>query len=207
MIEFANALAGLPLVAILRGIQPEEVDAIGDTLVEAGFAIIEVPLNSPSPYVSIERLAKRLGQRAAIGAGTVLTVADVGRVRDAGGTLAISPNVDPDVIAASVRAGLTSIPGYSTPSEAFAGLKSGAHALKLFPAEAASPTVLKAQRAVLPRSAPILVVGGITPQSLASWRAAGADGFGLGSALYRAGAAVGDVRRAATAFVDAWRAG
>jgi 2-dehydro-3-deoxyphosphogalactonate aldolase len=206
MTDFATAFARLPLVAILRGVRPEEVEPIGDALVNAGFTLIEVPLNSPDPFTSIERLAHRLGDRALIGAGTVLSVGNVGRVRDAGGRMVISPNTDTDVIAATAAAGMTSLPGYFTPSEAFAALAAGATALKLFPAEGASPAVLKAQRAVLPRDAPVLAVGGVAPDTMAPWRLAGADGFGLGSALYRAGASVGDVARAARAFADGWAA-
>ncbi len=205
MIDFADALRRCPLVAILRGIRPDEVAAAGDALVDAGFTLIEVPLNSPDPFDSIARLAKRFGDRAMIGAGTVLTVADVARVRDAGGRMVISPNTDLAVIAASVAAGMASLPGYFTPSEAFAALGAGASALKLFPAEAATPAVLKAQRAVLPRDVPVLVVGGVTPATMAPWRAAGADGFGLGSALYRPGAEVVAIGQAARAFVDSWQ--
>jgi 2-dehydro-3-deoxyphosphogalactonate aldolase len=207
MMDFATAFAALPLVAILRGIRPEEVDAIADGLLEAGFTLIEVPLNSPDPFASIERLARRCGAQALVGAGTVLRVEDVARVRDAGGGMVISPNTDVAVIGATAAADMASLPGYFTPSEAFAALKAGATALKLFPAEAASPTVLKAQRAVLPRDIPVLAVGGVGPDTMAPWRAAGADGFGLGSALYKAGSSAAQVRAAADAFAAAWRAG
>ncbi len=206
MIDFATAFASLPLVAILRGIRPDEIDAIGDALVEAGFTLIEVPLNSPDPFASIERLAKRHGTRAMIGAGTVLSVANVSRVGDAGGRIVISPNTDLDVIAASVAAGMASLPGYFTPSEAFAAIGAGATALKLFPAEAATPAVLKAQRAVLPRAVPVLIVGGVAPDGLDRWLAAGADGFGLGSALYKAGMSAAEVGANARGFVAAWQA-
>lgn len=206
MIDFDTAFADLPLVAILRGVTPEEVEPIGEALVEAGFTMIEVPLNSPSPLASVEALARALGGRAMIGAGTVLRVKDVVAVRDAGGRMVISPNTNTDVIAASVAAGMASLPGYFTPSEAFAALAAGATALKLFPAEAASPAALRAQRAVLPRDVPVLAVGGVAPDGMALWRAAGADGFGLGSALYKPGATAAEVAAAARAFVDAWRA-
>ena len=206
MIDFAAAFARLPLVAILRGVRPDEVEGVGDALVEAGFTLIEVPLNSPDPFASVERLAKRHGGRALIGAGTVLRAEDVARVGDAGGRMVISPNTNPDVIAASAAAGMASLPGYFTPSEAFAALAAGATALKLFPAEAASPAVLKAQRAVLPKDVPVLAVGGVAPDTMAPWRAAGADGFGLGSALYKVGASAADVAGAARAFAAAWRA-
>ncbi len=192
-----------PLVAILRGVHPDEVEAIGDALVDAGFGLIEVPLNSPEPLESIARLSRRLAGRALVGAGTVLTVDHVQAVHAAGGTLVVSPNTNPEVIAATVQAGLISMPGYATPSEAFAAIAAGAHALKLFPAEAASPAVLKAHRAVLPPVMPVFVVGGITPQAMPAWLAAGAAGFGLGSALYRPGNTAMDVGRNATSFVGA----
>ena len=207
MTDFTRAFAALPLVAILRGVTPAAVEGIADELVAAGFTLIEVPLNSPDPFASIERLARRCGNRVLVGAGTVLNVADVGNVRDAGGTMVISPNTDVEVIAATAAAGMTSLPGYFTPSEAFAALKAGATALKLFPAEGASPAVLKAQRAVLPKQVPVLAVGGVTPNTMNPWRQAGADGFGLGSALYKAGASAAEVRVAADRFVAAWREG
>ncbi|RHW18716.1 2-dehydro-3-deoxy-6-phosphogalactonate aldolase [Sphingomonas gilva] len=201
--EFDAAFARLPLVAILRGVKPDEVEAIGEALVEAGFALIEVPLNSPDPFDSIGRLAKRLAGRAVVGAGTVLDTASVAAVRDVGGTMIISPNADTAVIAASAEARLVSLPGIATPSEAFAALQAGATALKLFPAEAASPSVLKAMRAVLPAAARVLPVGGITPEGMRPWREAGAAGFGLGSALYRPGMDAAAVGANARAFAAA----
>ena len=149
--DFQRHFAGCPLVAIIRGVTPGDVEAIGEALVEAGIRIIEVPLNSPDPFDSIARLAKRLGDRALVGAGTVLSVENVARVADAGGQIIVAPNTDTEVIRATVARGLVSSPGFFTPSEAFAALAAGAHALKLFPAEAASPDVVKAQRAVLPK--------------------------------------------------------
>ena len=205
-VDFAAAYARLPLVAILRGIRPSEVIAVGEALVEAGFCLIEVPLNSPEPIASIAALVKALGDRAVIGAGTVLSSDDVAQVAQIGGRMIVSPNTDRRVIAATVERGLTSLPGFFTPSEAFAALAAGAHGLKLFPAEATSPAVLKAQRAVLPAAIPLLVVGGITPQTLAPWRASGASGFGLGSALYAPGMSAKDVGERAQAFVAAWGA-
>lgn len=204
--DFAVAFARCPLIAILRGIRPMEVLAIGDALVDAGFTIIEVPLNSPDAFASIRLLADHLGARAMVGAGTVLNVDQVGRVHDAGGRIIVAPNSDIAVIGAACRAGLVAAPGYFTPTEAFAALDAGATALKLFPAEAASPAVVKAHRAVLPRSVPLVAVGGIRPDGMASWSAAGADGFGLGSALYKPGATVNDVAANARAFVRASRA-
>lgn len=201
--DFSSAFSRCPLMAILRGITPDEVVAIGEALVETGFTLIEVPLNSPQPLLSIARLAEALKGRALVGAGTVLDVQEVRAVKAAGGRLIVSPNVCPDVIRATVAAGLVSMPGYFTPSEAFLALSAGAHALKLFPAEAASPSVLTAHRAVLPKHIPILVVGGITSRSVQLWRDAGASGFGLGSALYAPGRSVDDVRsRAATFFQE-----
>ena len=201
--RFAEAFAACPLVAVLRGLTPDEAAPIGDALVDAGFTLLEVPLNSPDPLASIATMAKRYAGRAIVGAGTVLTPQDVAAVADAGGALIVSPNTDPAVIRASVERGLISLPGYFTPSEAFAALHAGAHGLKLFPAEGAAPAFLKAQRAVLPKATKVLAVGGITPDTMPQWRAAGADGFGLGSNLYRAGKSAADVARDAAAFVQA----
>ena len=201
--RFAEAFAACPLVAILRGLTPAEAEGVGDALVDAGFTLLEVPLNSPDPLTSISAMAKRYAGRAMVGAGTVLTPEAVAQVADAGGELIISPNTNTDVIRASVARGLVSLPGYYSPSEGFAALAAGAHALKLFPADGASPAFLKAQRAVLPKTTRVLAVGGISPDNMAQWRAAGADGFGLGSNLYRAGKSVADVARDAAAFVTA----
>ena len=205
-LDFATAFARCPLVAILRGVRPDEVEPIGDALVAAGFTLIEVPMNSPDPLDSIGRLARRLDGRALVGAGTVLTPDQVRAVQQVGGRLIISPNSDLSVIAQSAQAGLVSMPGYLTPTEAFAAVQAGASALKLFPAEAATPAVLKAQRAVLPKDLPILVVGGINPDNMAPWVAAGANGFGLGSALYKPGATAAQVSEAAQAFLNGWNA-
>lgn len=185
--EFERHLSSCPLIAILRGVEPAEVEAIGDALVGAGIGIIEVPLNSPEPYRSIALLRALLGDRALVGAGTVLEPEQVGLVAQAGGQIVVSPNTSPPVIAATVEAGLVSAPGYFTPTEAFAALRAGAHALKLFPAEAGGPAVVKAQRAVLPRAVPLIVVGGVTPALMKGYLEAGADGFGLGGGLYRPG--------------------
>ncbi|MBN2971335.1 2-dehydro-3-deoxy-6-phosphogalactonate aldolase [Roseomonas aeriglobus] len=201
--DFVQAFARCPLVAILRGITPDEVDAVGDVLVEAGFSLIEVPLNSPDPLVSIERMAKRLDGRALVGAGTVLTPAQVTDVAGAGGRIIVSPNTDRHVIAATVEQGLASLPGCFTPTDAFAALKAGAHALKFFPAEVLGPAGVKAIGAVLPKDVLRLAVGGVTPATLPAWRAAGIDGFGLGSALYSVGKSAADVATAARAFVAA----
>jgi 2-dehydro-3-deoxyphosphogalactonate aldolase len=204
--RFDAAFAACPLVAILRGLTPETAAAVGDALAGAGFTLIEVPLNSPDPIRSIALLADRLAGRALVGAGTVLTAGQVAEVAAAGGTLIVSPNTDPAVIRATVSTGLVSLPGYQTPSEAFTALAAGATALKLFPADVASPAALRAHRAVLPPDTRVLAVGGVTPDSVAGWRQAGADGFGLGSNLYKPGKAVSDVARDAASFVDAVRA-
>ena len=173
-----------PLVGIIRGVAPDDVEAIGAAIFDAGIRIIEVPLNSPDPLASIRKLSASFGDRALIGAGTVLDPGQVDEVKEAGGRLIVSPSTDPAVIRASVAAGLISCPGYFTPSEAFTAIAAGAQALKFFPAEAATPAVLRAQKAVLPNDVPVIVVGGVTPDSMRSWLDAGADGFGLGSGLY-----------------------
>ena len=190
-----------PLVAIIRGVRPDEAEAIGDALYEAGIRIIEVPLNSPDPLDSIALLAKRFGERALVGAGTVLSAEDVSRVQEVGGRIIISPDTNIEVIAAAADAGLVSSPGYFTPSEAFAALRAGAHALKLFPAEGASPAVLKAQLAVIPRSVPVIVVGGVKPDNMQPWLDAGAVGFGLGSGLYQPGQSAAETGQKARNYV------
>jgi len=196
----AAAIAQCPLVAILRGVKPTEVVAIADALIDAGFSMIEVPLNSPDPLDSIALLARRYGPEVLVGAGTVLNLTDVENVRGAGGRLMVAPNVAPPVIRASVAAGMVSLPGYFTPTEAFEALDAGAHGLKLFPAEGASPAYLKAQRAVIPKAVPVFAVGGVSVDNLAQWFAAGADGAGLGSALYQPGLSAQDVGSRAAEF-------
>lgn len=201
----AAALARCPLVAILRGVRPVEVEAVADALVEAGFTMIEVPLNSPDPLDSIARLAGRYGDEVLVGAGTVLTVEQAGAVAAAGGRLIVSPNVDTAVIRASAAAGLVSLPGFFTPSEAFAALAAGATGLKLFPAEGASPAVIKAMRAVLPPEVAVLAVGGVGADNIGEWLAAGAMGAGIGSSLYRPGRSAEEVGATACALVEAVR--
>ena len=191
-----------PLVAIIRGVAPNEVEAIGDAIYDGGIRIIEVPLNSPDPLNSIERLAKRFGDRMLVGAGTVLDRADVARVSGAGGRIIVSPDTNVDVISATASAGLVASPGYFTPSEALAAIRAGATALKLFPAEAASPAVLKAQLAVIPKQVPIMVVGGVKPDSMRPWLDAGATGFGLGGGLYRPGQSPAETLDKARAYVE-----
>lgn len=194
----------LPLVAILRGLTPQEAPAIGLALAEAGFRILEVPLNSPQPLESIALLARALGDHCLVGAGTVLTPRQVEDVKDAGGRLIVMPHADVDVIAAAHALGLRCTPGVATPTEAFAALRAGADALKLFPAEQLPPPVLKAWLSVLPRGTGVLPVGGITPERMAAYRDAGATGFGIGSALYASGTPPTEVARRARAFIDAW---
>ena len=195
-----------PLIAILRGVRPDEAEAVAAAAYEGGIRIIEIPLNSPDPLRSIELLAKRFGERALVGAGTVLDPADVTRVHDAGGRLVVSPDTNPEVISATAAAGMVSCPAYFTPSEAFTALRSGATALKLFPAEAATPGVLKAQLAILPKDVTVLIVGGIKPDNMRPWLDAGASGFGLGSGLYKPGQSAADTLEKARAYVAGVRA-
>ena len=197
-------LERLPLAAILRGVTPEEIVPIGEALADAGFVIIEVPLNSPRPLDSIRRLTQTLGDAVLVGAGTVMTAEQVRDVRDAGGRLIVMPHGDAAVIRAAKSAGMICMPGVATPTETFAALANGADALKLFPAELLTPTVLRAMRSVTPADTKFLPVGGITPDTMSAYVAAGAAGFGLGSALYKRGDGVGRVRTNARAFVDAW---
>ncbi len=201
----AAAMARLPLVAILRGLQPVEAADVGLALEQAGFALIEVPLNSPDPFASIETLRRVLGRDTLVGAGTVTRLDDVQRLREIGADIVVMPHADTAVIRAAKAAGLSCVPGIATPTEAFAAISAGADALKLFPAELVTPGVMKAMRAVLPADVPLLPVGGIAPQDLARWRAAGAAGFGLGSALYRPGLDAAAVAANAADFVRAWR--
>jgi 2-dehydro-3-deoxyphosphogalactonate aldolase len=180
-------LARCDLVAILRGVTPEEVVPVGEALAEAGFAVVEVPLNSPRPVESIRRLVAHFGERLLVGAGTVMSAAQVATVADAGGRLVVLPHASEAVVRAAKARGMNAVPGFFTPTEGFAMLAAGADGLKLFPAEAASPAVLKAMRAVLPAGTAVLPVGGIDAGNIAAWRAAGAAGFGIGSSIYKPG--------------------
>lgn len=206
MMDFDQAMAECPLVAVLRGITPPEADAVGAALVVSGFRIIEVPLNSPEPFESIRIIADRFGAEALVGAGTVLSAAAVDEVATAGGRLIVMPHSDPAVIAAAKSRGLICLPGVATPTEAFAALAAGADALKLFPAEAIPPPVVKALRAVLPGSVRLLPVGSIGAHNIAAYLDAGAAGFGIGSTLYKPGKSADAVRRDAQALVDAYGA-
>nr|WP_321526873.1 2-dehydro-3-deoxy-6-phosphogalactonate aldolase [uncultured Cohaesibacter sp.] len=204
--DFEKFVGQCPLVAILRGVTPEEVLGIGQVLVDSGFSIIEVPLNSPRPFESISILQESLGRRALIGAGTVLSTEAVEGVAAAGGKLIVMPHSDIEVIAHAKSLGLSCVPGVVTPTEAFAALKAGADALKLFPAEIAAPAVVKAMMAILPKSTRILPVGGISPETMDGYWAAGAAGFGLGGALYKAGMSADEVAVNAAAFIKALEA-
>lgn len=203
MIRWHECLSQLPLVAILRGVQPDEVVAIGQALVQAGWRLIEVPLNSPDPLRSISRLREQVPQ-ALIGAGTVLSAQQVRDVKAAGGEWIVSPHFDPTVVRESVSQGLISVPGVSTPSEAFAALGAGAHGLKLFPAEMITPVVLKSWRSVLPATKVLLPVGGVGADNLAAYRAAGASGAGFGSSLYKPGLTAEQVHERAHQLARVW---
>lgn len=200
MDSLERSLREVPLVAILRGVAPEEVLDIAQVLFDAGFRCIEVPLNSPEPLESIRRLAEEFGQQVLVGAGTVLESGSVDAVADAGGALIVTPHFDATLVQRAAARKLCCVPGVATPSEAFAALAAGAHALKMFPAEMLPPPVVKAWRAVLPGAVRLLPVGGITPQCMAPYLAAGAGGFGLGSALYKPGMDAAEVAANAQAF-------
>lgn len=202
--RFDAALSALPLIAILRGLTPAEAGPVASALYAAGFRLIEVPLNSPDPFDSIAAIRRLLPQDALVGAGTVTRVAEVERLAGLGAELVVMPHADTAVIAAAAGAGLICTPGIATPTEAFAALAAGATALKLFPAELTAPPVLKAMRAVLPRGTRLLPVGGITPTTMQPFLAAGAAGFGLGSALYAPGMGAAEVAARARAFAAAW---
>jgi 2-dehydro-3-deoxyphosphogalactonate aldolase len=201
--QFAAAWARLPLVAVLRGIRPDEAPAIGEALVQGGWSLIEVPLNSPQPLQSIASLAKRLPD-ALVGAGTVLDAQQVRDVHAAGGRLIVAPNFDAEVVREARRLGMACLPGVLTASEAFAALRAGATGLKLFPAEMIPPAAVKALRAVLPQDALLLPVGGIAIGNMAAYRSAGADGFGIGSSLYKPGMSAAEVEEKALDFAAAW---
>ena len=202
--DWSVAYARCPLVAILRGITPDAALPVVDALLDAGFTIVEVPLNSPDALHSIDRLSTRFGKDAVIGAGTVLTPAQVGHVEAAGGRLVVAPNFDARVASEALQRGLVYGPGVTTATEAFAALDAGATFLKLFPADMIPPAAVKALRAVLPVASVLLPVGGVTPTSMASYAKAGANGFGLGSALFRPGTTATEVGYSARVFLEAW---
>lgn len=202
MSPFIAAISQMPLIAILRGLRPSEAVAVADALVTAGFKLIEVPLNSPEPFKSIEILAKHLAGDCVVGVGTVLRVEDVSSVTSAGGQFIVAPNLNRKVGDAAKKNGLTWCPGVLTPSEAFEAVDQGADLLKIFPAELVSPAGVRALRAVLPPRVLIAAVGGITPQSMEDYVAAGSNGFGLGSSLYKAGMSPGEVKERAIRFTS-----
>ncbi len=204
--QLRDFLTDLPLIAILRGLKPENAEATGQALIEAGFRIIEVPLNSPDPFRSIAILARTMPKDVLVGAGTVLEPDLVNGVLDAGGKLIVMPHADTEVIRRAKELRLVCTPGVATPTEAFAALRAGADAIKIFPAEAVPPAVVKAWRAVLPKDAIVLPVGGIKPDTMKAYVEAGADGFGLGSALFTPAMSVDDIGRNARDFAAAWRA-
>jgi 2-dehydro-3-deoxyphosphogalactonate aldolase len=201
--DLTGWLARSPLVAILRGIRPDEAEAVCAALEDAGVTNVEVPLNSPEPLETIARLVRRFGERLLIGAGTVTTIRDVHAVADAGGRLLVTPHADPALVRVAKARDLLACPGFLTPAEAFALIAAGANGLKLFPAEAASPAMLRALRAVLPPTIPVLPVGGIDAATIPAWRAAGAAGFGIGSALYRPGDTAATVSSKARSLIAA----
>ncbi|WP_424974402.1 2-dehydro-3-deoxy-6-phosphogalactonate aldolase [Dinoroseobacter sp. S124A] len=202
MIELGDALSSSPLIAILRGLEPGNAGPVSKTLVDAGFQIIEVPLNSPDPLDSIAQISSQHGTAAIVGAGTVLTTAQVDAVADAGGRIIVSPNMNPDVGSAAMARGLYWCPGVMTPTEAFAALELGASILKVFPAEAMPPAAISALRAVLPKSATVAAVGGITPETMAPYRTAGVNCFGLGSALFKPEYSLQQIAKRARSFIS-----
>ena len=206
MTRLSEYLSPLPLIAVLRGISPEEITAVAGALADEGFRVLEVPLNSPRPFESIRLLAREFGDRCLVGAGTVIAAADVARVRDAGGKLVVMPHADTAVILEARALGMVCVPGVATPTEAFAALAAGADGLKMFPAEGLPPGALKAWRAVLPRETLVFAVGGMRPDNLAPYWLAGANGFGTGSNLYAPGADPARVRATAAAYAAGFRA-
>lgn len=203
---FADAISECGLIAILRGITTAEVEAVGQALVEAGIRVAEIPLNSPDPFASIEKMTKAFKGKLVVGAGTVLSVQDVNLLKAHGGQISVSPDCNEAVIARAKDLGLEPVPGVFTPTEAFAAIRAGATHLKLFPAEAASPATVKAWRAVLPKHVKVYAVGGITPANMQGWVDAGVAGFGIGSNIYKQGATAAAVAKSAKEFITAWRA-
>ncbi len=198
-----EALNASGIIAILRGVTPQEAVAVGQVLYDAGIRIVEVPLNSPDPFTSIAALSKAFGPRMVVGAGTVLSVQDVNMLKDHGGQISVSPDSNPDVIARARAVGMEPLPGVFTPTEAFSAIRAGAMHLKLFPAEAASPATVKAWKAVLPKHVQIHAVGGVTASNMTEWLACGVKGFGIGSSLYKPGKSLADVSAAAVELVSA----
>ncbi|MDE2446260.1 MAG: 2-dehydro-3-deoxy-6-phosphogalactonate aldolase [Alphaproteobacteria bacterium] len=200
-----QALDQCGIIAILRGLEPAEAIRVTQALYDAGVRVVEVPLNSPQPFTSIELIAKAFAGRMVVGAGTVLTEQDVNTLHGHGGQISVSPDCNEAVIARSIALGITPLPGVFTPTEAFSAIRAGATHLKLFPAEAASPTVIKAWKAVLPKHVKVHAVGGVTPENMKDWLAAGASGFGIGSSLYKPGSNLAKVSESAHSLVQAWK--
>jgi 2-dehydro-3-deoxyphosphogalactonate aldolase len=200
-----EALETCGIIAILRGVTPDEVLTVGNALYEAGIRIVEVPLNSPDPFTSISKLAKHFSGKMVVGAGTVLSVQDVNQLKATGGTISVSPDCNPETIARAIELKLSPLPGVFTPTEAFAAIRAGAQHLKLFPAEVASPQTVKAWRAVLPKHIQVHAVGGVTPSNMAEWLSCGVSGFGIGSSLYKQGMSIKAVSESAAILVKAWK--
>lgn len=200
-----DALETCGIISILRGVTPDAVVDVGQVLHDAGIRIVEVPLNSPDPFTSIAKLSKAFAGRMVVGAGTVLSEQDVNMLKEHGGAISVSPDCNPQVIARAKVLGMEPLPGVFTPTEAFAAIRAGAMHLKLFPAEAASPSVVKAWRAVLPKHVQVHAVGGVTPANMAEWLSCGVSGFGIGSSLYKPGMTLAEVRTSANALVAAWK--
>ena len=203
--KLEDALEACGIVAILRGVTPDEVIAVSQTLYDAGIRVVEVPLNSPEPFVSIEKLSKTFADKMVVGAGTVLSVQEVNVLKAHGGEISVSPDCNEEVIARAVALGMEPLPGVFTPTEAFAAIHAGAKHLKLFPAEMASPATIKAWKAVLPKHVKIYAVGGVTPENMGDWLSAGASGFGIGSSLYKQGMSMAKISESAHSLVSAWK--
>jgi 2-dehydro-3-deoxyphosphogalactonate aldolase len=200
-----DALEACGIVAILRGVTPDEVVAVSQTLYDAGIRVVEVPLNSPEPFTSIEKLSKALADKMIIGAGTVLSVQDVNLLKAHGGQISVSPDCNEAVIARAKELGMEPLPGVFTPTEAFSAIRAGAKHLKLFPAEVASPQTIKAWKAVLPKDVKIYAVGGVTPDNMGDWLSAGASGFGIGSSIFKPGLNMAKISESAHSLVSAWK--
>ena len=203
--KLEDALEACGIVAILRGVTPSEVVAVSQTLYDAGIRVVEVPLNSPEPFVSIEKLSKAFADKLVVGAGTVLSVQDVNLLKAHGGQISVSPDCNEAVISRSKDLGMEPLPGVFTPTEAFAAIRAGAKHLKLFPAEVASPQTIKAWKAVLPKHVKIYAVGGVTPENMGDWLSAGASGFGIGSSLYKQSMSMANISESAHSLVSAWK--
>ncbi len=204
MKSFSEAAKTCGVIAILRGVRPEEVVSIGQALFDAGITIVEVPLNSPDPFTSIQLLSHAFANKMIVGAGTVLSVQDVNLLKAHGGQISVSPDCNPATIARAIELGMEPLPGVFTPTEAFAAVRAGATNLKLFPAEVANPATIRAWKAVLPKHVSVHAVGGVTPENMQTWRNAGATGFGIGSNIFKIGHSPEQVNAAARTFVSAW---